>query len=114
MNVDAYNGSASVSLPNKSGFYPNTDTNHSNYNLEIKSTDSNWTTLNANDGIYRYTGPKKTLSNVNIAAEGYETFVKLAAYGQASSNNYILTSFTLIVSCDATLSRVPCTVYYYP
>ena len=60
----------------------------------------------------RYGGENQ---NYNLAEEGFVMQADMYTLSYATSpNNFNLLSFDLTVSCDATNSRVPCTVYYYP
>ena len=51
-------------------------------------------------------------SGTNLCEEGYSL---LFEYETRSSNkNLTFTNIEMVAECDATVSRVPCTIYYYP
>ena len=56
---------------------------------------------------------KGTGSAYNLASEGYDMYIRL--YQRTYSGVHVrITSISVTARCEASVSKVPCTVYYYP
>ena len=70
----------------------------------------------SNGGTYLISLQSKHI-NTNLCQEGYSIQVEIRdVQGPASgdTSRVVVTDVNLLCECDATASKVPCTVYYYP